>query len=67
MAALGKEQRFAPALDGEGFVPLGARSSDLSKQEMSDLMELMTSWSAERGIALHDEGPIQQAAEGVCI
>lgn len=53
MLALGKEMRFAPSLDGKGFVPLSTRSSKLSKTEMSDLIEYIQHFAAENGIVLH--------------
>jgi hypothetical protein len=55
MNACGRETQFVPTLDGSGFFPLGYRSSDLSKQEMSDLIEFMLSWGAENGVVFHDQ------------
>lgn len=55
--ALGKETSFIPALDGAGFLPLGQSSSDLSKREMSDLIEMMKWWGAENGVVFHDDVP----------
>jgi hypothetical protein len=55
MHACGRETQFAPALNGNGFLPLGYRSSDLSKQEMSDLIEFMFAWGAENGVVFHDQ------------
>jgi len=52
--ALGRETQFIPALDGSGFIPFGQSSSDLSKKEMSDLLELMQSWGAEHGVTFHE-------------
>jgi hypothetical protein len=60
MHALGKETTFVPNLDGTGFVPLGLRSSDLSKQEMSDLIELLFAEGARRGVQWSD--PTQEQA-----
>jgi hypothetical protein len=57
MHALGRECPFVPALDGQGFLPLGYRSSDLSKGEMSDLIEFMLAWGAENGVEFHDQPP----------
>ena len=54
MHALGQEVRFLPALNGQGFVPIGYRSSDLSKAEMTELMDLMEAWGAEHGVTFHD-------------
>jgi hypothetical protein len=55
MHALGQEVRFLPALNGQGFVPIGYRSSDLSKAEMTELIELMFAWGAEHGVTFHDD------------
>ena len=40
--------------EGESFIPIGQSSSDLSKEEMSDLIELMLSWGAQNGVVFHD-------------
>lgn len=48
--ALGREVQFIPALDGSTFIPWGQSSSDLSKAEMSDLIELILSWGAQNGV-----------------
>lgn len=53
--ALKRELRMVPNLDNTGFVNLGRSSSDLSKQEMSDLMELMTAFGARHGVKFHDD------------
>ena len=55
MHALGQEVRFLPSLSGQGFVPIGYRSSDLSKAEMTELIELMFQWGAEHGVTFHDD------------
>ena len=54
MHAMGRETVFVPALDGEPF-PLGWRSSDLSKEEMSELIEFIQSWCAQNGVVFADE------------
>lgn len=54
LSALGRETRFVPTLYGEGFIPIGQSSSDLSKSEMSDLIELMFSWGAENEVVFHE-------------
>lgn len=61
MHACGQEVQFLPALDGQGFIPWGSRSSDLSKQEMTDLIEFIFAWGAENGIVWSDPtmGPTQ--------
>jgi len=54
MHTLKYEVAFEQDLNGE-FFPIGFRSSQLSKSQMSDLMEFMSAWAAEKGITLHDE------------
>jgi hypothetical protein len=54
MDKLGKEVEWVPSLDGQQAIPIGHRSSDLSKEEMSDLIELITAWGAESGVTFHD-------------
>lgn len=54
--ALKREVRIVPALDNKGFVNLGRSSSDLSKQEMGDLMELISAFGAEHGVRFHEVG-----------
>lgn len=48
--ALGQEVQFLPSLDGQSFVPWGQSSSDLSKGEMTDLIELIFAEGAKRGV-----------------
>jgi hypothetical protein len=60
--ALKRELRIVPNLDGTGFVNLGRSSSDLSKEEMSDLLELITAWGVEHGIKFNDPAGIEAAA-----
>jgi hypothetical protein len=51
---LKRELRIVPNMDGTGFVNLGRSSSDLSKSEMSDLMELIAAFGANHGVVFHD-------------
>ena len=39
-----------PNLDGTGFVALGLSTSAMSKREMSDMVELIYSFGAEKGV-----------------
>ena len=52
--ALGRECEFIPSLDEKTFVPLHS-SSDLSKSEMSDMIELMMAWGTQNGVTFHDQ------------
>lgn len=53
--ALKRETRIVPNLDGNGFVNLGRSSSDLSKQEMTDLIELIRAFGANHGLTFIDQ------------
>lgn len=53
--ALKREIRMVPNIDGNGFVNLGRSSSDLSKQEMTMLIELMFEFGARHGVKFHDD------------
>lgn len=61
MHALGREVRFVPTLDGSSMLPLGLRSSKLTKAEFSDLLELILAWCAGNGIAVQHFGPEHEA------
>lgn len=50
--------RWMPSEDG-GMVPVGMRTSDLSKSEMGDLITLIQAFSARHGVVLGNE---EQAA-----
>jgi hypothetical protein len=52
--ALKREVRMVPNIDGNGFVNLGRSSSDLSKEEMGDLMELIAEFGARHGVKFHE-------------
>jgi hypothetical protein len=53
--ALKREARFVPNLDGDGFVNIGRSSSDLGKQEMTDLIEIIFAYGAKHGVVFQDE------------
>jgi len=53
--ALKREMEILSNLDGTGFVNIGRSSSDLTKQEMSDLIELMNEFGARHGVVFGDE------------
>jgi hypothetical protein len=52
--ALKREVRMVPNIDGNGFVNLGRSSSDLSKEEMSDLMELISAFGSREGVVFSE-------------
>jgi hypothetical protein len=52
-----RRARVVPGLDAGSFVPLGMRTSQMSKQEFSDLLELIAAFGAERGVVLPEDTP----------
>lgn len=52
--ALKREVRMVPNIDNSGFINLGRSSSDLSKDEMSDLIEIIHMFGAKHGVAFQD-------------
>ncbi len=57
LQAFGRETRFLPALDGNGFVPIPQSSSDLSAREMSDFLEFVAAEGTQRGVVFSDPPP----------
>ncbi len=60
MSALGHAVRFEPGLDGNGVVPVGFRSSRLTKEQMGDLMTVIEEYGARHGVQWSE--PNQEAA-----
>jgi hypothetical protein len=54
LASLKQEMRIVPNIHGDGFVQLGRSSSDLSKEEMGDLMTIMEAFAARYGVKFKD-------------
>jgi hypothetical protein len=57
----GIEIKYLPALNRAGMVPCGRSSSDLSVQEMSELMDFIAAWGAENNIKFHDQEEFEEA------
>lgn len=55
-----RKAHVVPGLDG-GFVPLGMRTSDMTKAEMGDLMTLIEAFGAEHGVVFGDEAPVDDS------
>lgn len=55
LQALRNETRFLPELEGDGFFPVGQRTSELSKSQFSGLLEIVFAWCAREGVQLSDE------------
>lgn len=49
-----KKLDVVPNLDSTGFVALGSSTSRMSKRELSDLIELIRAFGAERGVRFKD-------------
>lgn len=66
MHSLGREVRFVPTLDGTSMLPLGLRSSKLTKSEFSDLIELILCWAAQNSLTIEhfDMEPANDSTEG---
>lgn len=54
MKAAGEPVRFIPNLDGDGFIPYGNRSSQLSVKAMSAVIEQIYAWGAMNGVTFND-------------
>ena len=52
--ALHREVRLVPNLDGDGFVNLNTSSSDLGKEDFSQLLEIIQEWCARNGVTLRE-------------
>lgn len=52
--ALKREVRMVPNIDGNGLVNLGRSSSDLSKEEMTGLIDLIHMFGANHDVVFHD-------------
>lgn len=53
--ALHREVRMVPNINGNGFVNIGQSSSDLSKDEMSAMIDLIAAFGAQHGVTFHDD------------
>jgi hypothetical protein len=51
-----RKSRVVPGIDPGTVVPLGIRTSDMSKAEFSELLALIDAFAAERGVVWSDSG-----------
>ena len=63
MQALGSEMVMMPTLDGDGFFPLGHRSSALTKGEFASLLELILAWCARESVTIRHFDEFSPAAQ----
>jgi hypothetical protein len=52
--AIGRQARLFPSLDGQGIDVIYQRTSRLSKEEMSELIEYATAWAVQNGVQLQE-------------
>ena len=50
-----RRARVVPGIDPGTYVPLGMRTSDMTKDEMSALIELVLHFGAEHNVIFHDD------------
>lgn len=55
LAALKSEMRMVPNINGDGWVQLGRSSSDLSREEFSDLIEIIHMFGARAGVEFYGD------------
>jgi hypothetical protein len=60
MTASLRRARVVPGIDPGTYVPLGMRTSDMSKEEFSNLIELVVAFGTERGVVWSE--PAQEQA-----
>lgn len=60
MDALKKELRAVPNLNDDGFCNLGRSSSDLSKGEMSELIDFIVAWGTQKNVKFKLLPPIEE-------
>lgn len=49
-----RKTRVVPGIDAGTFVPLGMRTSQMTKEEISELIELIYAFGAERSVHFHE-------------
>lgn len=58
-----RQARVVPGIEPGSFVPLGMRTSDMTKSEFNDLLALIDAFGAERGVIFHDKSARDAGAE----
>lgn len=59
--ALTGEMNLVPNIEGTGFVNLGRSSSNLSKADFANLLELIAAFGAQHGVKFHDPAEMEPA------
>lgn len=55
-----RKARVVPGIDAGSFVLLGLHTSDMDKNELSNLLELIHAFGAEHGVVFHDRADVPQ-------
>lgn len=55
LQALGAQVIMMPTLEADGFFPLVHRSSELSREDFSQLLDLIHAWGAQQGLTFSGE------------
>lgn len=50
-----RKARVVPGIDAGSFVPLGMRTSEMTKGEFADLIELIRAFGAQHGVVFADD------------
>jgi len=53
-----RKARVVPGIDPGSFVLLGLHTSDMSKEEMGNLLDLIDAFGAEHGVTFRDTQPL---------
>lgn len=61
MHALGHEVQFGQALDGQGFFPMGYRTSRLNKAQFAALITVVQEYGDRHGVAWSEPHPDERA------
>ena len=61
LRARGESVEVLPAIDGHGIDVVFRRTSRLSKDEFSELLEFAHSWAAEQGVTTNDPHALEPA------
>jgi hypothetical protein len=59
-----RKARVSPGIDPGSFVVLGLHTSDLTKEEFSNLIELIHAFGAEHGVEFQDDKPSPSPSAG---
>jgi hypothetical protein len=52
-----RKARVVPGIDPGTYVPLGMRTSEMTKAEFGELIELIYAFGSEQSVQFHEQGP----------